>query len=99
MPIPLLYSPAHHQHAPKIEYYHGRLLDYPEVPARIENIKNDLLAAGLVSVIEPDTLLPREAILKAHSADLVEFLDQIGGQIGSIVETEAELYKSSGQDE
>ena len=34
--IPVLYSSAHSQHAPPVELWNGKLVNYPEVPRRIE---------------------------------------------------------------
>jgi len=48
--IPLLYSSAHSQHAPPVELWNGKLVNYPEVPRRIETIRESLEPSGLVDI-------------------------------------------------
>jgi acetoin utilization deacetylase AcuC-like enzyme len=79
--IPLLYSDKHHLHAPRVEFYHDKVLNYPEVPARAEIIKDHLLGTGLVALLEPQTTLPRQALLKVHDEGMIAHLENIESEI------------------
>ena len=47
MPIRTLYSPLHVQHAPPLEFMHGKFVPYYESPTRIHNLRQGLESAGV----------------------------------------------------
>ena len=99
-PIPILYSSKHIEHAPKVEFFHGRLLDYPEVPVRIENMKSALIESGMTRLIEPVTPLPESAILKVHDAGMIAHVKNIRAEIEKrSTGRNSPQYRSSGEDE
>lgn len=93
--IPLLYSAHHHGHAPLVEYLHGKTIPYAEQPQRIENIRSALEKSGLVSLVECEDSVPKSAILKAHDAGMVEFLETASGRLNQAMHSDAAAYRPS----
>lgn len=91
--IPLLYSSKHTLHAPKYEQYHGNILNYPEVPARVPMILQHLTAKNLVTASEVTTPLPREALLPVIDGEMLTVFAEMGEQIDQILGSTAAIYE------
>ena len=75
MSIPLVWSDAHREHAPSLQTVDGAIHPHPEVPARPGIIREALVEAGLVELVEPRT--HDEATIDAvHSAQYRSFLQE-----------------------
>jgi acetoin utilization deacetylase AcuC-like enzyme len=90
--IPLLYSPRHKEHAPSVELWNGKLVSYPEVPQRIENIKESLAATGWTSLSEVQEVIPREAITKVHDPGMVDYLEQMSTEVADFLADPDNFY-------
>jgi acetoin utilization deacetylase AcuC-like enzyme len=90
--IPLLYSARHLRHAPRVEFSHGRLLPYSEVPRRAEVIREHLMDTGWFRLEEPAETLPREALLAVHDADMLNHLESVCGQVELVQGSGGSLY-------
>lgn len=91
---PVFYCPNHYQHAPVTEYLHGKTIPYAEQPQRIENIRAALEKSGLVRLETAVPALPRSAILKAHDAGMVDFLEKAGSLLERVMSSEAAAYQT-----
>lgn len=91
--IPMVYSPKHREHAPRKEYFHGRVLHTPEVPARANMIYSHLTASGLVQVIEPEAPVVLDEIIKVHDAGMVKCLQHISQHLEDYLYDPAQNYK------
>lgn len=90
-----LYSDQHHDHAPQVEYLHGKTISYAEQPQRIENIRTALEASGLVKLEKNIPALPRQALLKAADGGLVHFLENAGDFIHRVMDSPSTAYQTS----
>lgn len=98
-PIPLLSSPAHAAHAPRVEFNQGRLLDYPEIPRRVDVIQDHLLKAGLATLYSEIETLPREALLAVHDAGMLDYLEWISHNIQEARNGAGRLYALDSTDD
>lgn len=92
--VPLFYGSGHYHHAPVVEYLHGKTIPYAEQPQRIENMRTALEKSGLVSLEAAVPALPRSAILQAHDAGMVDFLEKSGGLLERVMSSEAAAYQT-----
>jgi acetoin utilization deacetylase AcuC-like enzyme len=69
------YSPAHLEHAPPEEFEGGRMNPAVEVPARVENVRGEILRRKLGAVLPPSDfgLAP---VSRVHDAGMVTFLGE-----------------------
>lgn len=90
--LPIIYTPLHQPHVPRIELSYNIVVDHPEVPERVEVMAKALREAGHAdSFVEPRAY-PLEFAAKVHDESLIEFLEQttlrLAGSDGdSVLET------------
>ena len=90
--LPIIYTPLHQPHAPRIELSYNIVVDHPEVPERVEVMAKALRQAGYTdSFVEPRAY-PLEFAATVHDESLIEFLEQttlrLAGSDGdSVLET------------
>jgi acetoin utilization deacetylase AcuC-like enzyme len=73
-------SDAHRQHHPRQPFHdQGQMMVPPEVPERAERIRAAIDAAAIGPIREPEAH-GREAILRVHTGDYVEFLEHVHEQ-------------------
>lgn len=72
--IPLVYSHAHNQHHPEVEFVDSKLFPYPEVPDRINRVLSYFENKDIVKLVTSEATTPIEAIKQTHSPELVDFL-------------------------
>ena len=90
-----LYSDQHHDHAPQVEYLHGKTISYAEQPQRIENIRMAVEASGLVKLQRNIPTLPRQALLKASDEGIINFLENVGEFIHRVMDSPSTAYQTS----
>ncbi len=73
------YSPAHLDHAPKMEFERGALSPAVERPERAERVKAEI-AARKIGPVLPAQDFPDSAILRVHDARFVRFLERAHGE-------------------
>lgn len=73
------YSPAHLEHAPKLEFERGTLSPAVERPERAEAVKAEIEARKIGPVLPPRDF-PDSAILAVHDAAFVKFLARAHGE-------------------
>lgn len=69
----ILYSRSHLFHVPVHEIFNGHADPHAEVPSRVENIKNILVANGY-KINSPTKKTPFSLLTKTHQKDYVNFL-------------------------
>jgi len=69
----ILYSRSHLFHVPVYEIFNGHADPHAEVPPRVENIKNILVANGY-KINSPTKKTPFSLLTKTHQRDYVNFL-------------------------
>jgi acetoin utilization deacetylase AcuC-like enzyme len=69
-----VYSDAHHLHDGRGEIFRGKLVPTFEMPRRADNVLARVKEVKLGQVLEPEAF-GRSAILKVHSAELVDFIE------------------------
>ncbi|MYB76352.1 MAG: histone deacetylase family protein, partial [Chloroflexi bacterium] len=90
--LPIIYTPLHQPHAPRIELSYNIVVDHPEVPERVEVMARALRQAGHAdSFVEPRAY-PLEFAATVHDESLIAFLEQttlrLAGSDGdSVLET------------
>jgi acetoin utilization deacetylase AcuC-like enzyme len=68
-------SDVHHVHHPRRPFLDaGQLIDPPEIPERADRILSALAASGFDTPVAPQAS-GRDAILRAHTAEYLEFLE------------------------
>ena len=73
--LPIVYTPRHQPHAPRIELSRNIVVAHPEVPERVEVMADALRQAGhAASFVEPREY-PFDAAAAVHDASLIEFLE------------------------
>ena len=82
MGISLIWSDAHREHAPFLQTVDGAVGPHPEVPARPGIIREALVEADLVELVDP---LPHDvaAIDAVHAPQYRLFLEEACAQIAS----------------
>lgn len=73
-PLPAFFSSDHALHAPPVEFIHGKLVPYHEMPQRIENIRQHLESTGLIQVNQPSQKVTEADLLRTHDASMVAYL-------------------------
>jgi len=73
------YSPAHLEHAPKLEFERGTLSPAVERPERAERVKAEIERRRLGPVLPPREF-PDDAIFRVHDAGFVKFLEGAHGE-------------------
>jgi acetoin utilization deacetylase AcuC-like enzyme len=71
----VIYTERHKEHAPVWEFAQGAYRPYPEVPERVERIRQALEAVDWSEVVEPDPY-PLDAIETVHDRDYLRFLEE-----------------------
>lgn len=74
------YSPAHLDHAPKLEFERGALSPAVERPERAERVKAEIEKRKLGPVMPPPGHFPDSTILRVHDAAFVKFLERAHGE-------------------
>lgn len=90
--IPAFYSPRHALHAPSVEFLHGRLIPYFEMPTRIERIKDALLDADLIELVSVEDGITREDALLIHDEALVDYIITKSRDCEQLVRDEFAIY-------
>jgi acetoin utilization deacetylase AcuC-like enzyme len=75
--IPLLYSSEHFYHAPPVEFDQGKLIDYREVPQRVEGIYRHLLTRGLGLPVRITHTAAVDDLIPVHSLAMLDFLEAV----------------------
>jgi acetoin utilization deacetylase AcuC-like enzyme len=75
--VPLLYSPDHILHAPAVEFDQGKLIDYREIPQRVEGIYRYLVARGLGKPVRVSRTASVEDLIPIHSLNMLDFLEAV----------------------
>ena len=74
--LPIIYTPRHQSHVPRIELSQNFVVDHPEVPERVEVMARALRQAGHAdSFVEP-LEYSFDSAAKVHDESLIAFLEQ-----------------------
>ncbi|MDX2075981.1 MAG: histone deacetylase family protein [bacterium] len=76
-PLLTLYSPHHALHAPRGEFLHGRIVPYYEMPRRMENIHQAVLASDLFDAVEPTSNLHPDHLAHIHDPQMIAYLSAL----------------------
>lgn len=95
--IPVLYSSAHSQHAPPVELWNGKLVNYPEVPRRIENIRERLESSGLIDLIKYEEVVSADALTTVHDPGLIDYLETMSNNVDSFLNDPDNFYDTGDQ--
>lgn len=76
-PLPAFFSPDHTLHAPPVEFIHGKVVPYHEMPQRIETIRQHLESTGLIRMNQPSQKLAEVDLLRTHGASLIAYLQTV----------------------
>jgi acetoin utilization deacetylase AcuC-like enzyme len=95
--IPLLYSSAHSQHAPPVELWNGRLVNYPEVPRRIETIRESLEASGLVDFQAYGETVSKDDLAEVHDRDMLNYLETMSFGVEDFLNDPENFYETGDQ--
>ena len=95
--IPLLYSSAHSQHAPPVELWNGKLVNYPEVPRRIETIRESLEPSGLVDIHAYDEVVSKDELAIVHDRGMLDYLETMSSGVESFLNDPDNFYETGDQ--
>src|SRR3972149_8308043 len=95
--IPLLYSSAHSQHAPAVELWNGKLVNYPEVPRRIETIRESLEPSGLVDFHAYDEVVSKDDLAAVHDRGMLDYLEKMSSGVESFLNDPDNFYETRDQ--
>jgi acetoin utilization deacetylase AcuC-like enzyme len=95
--IATFYSPHHELHAPQVEFLHGQLIPYFEMPTRIETIKAALLEAQLIDLHISEMQINREDALVIHDAKLIDYIIETSANCEQLVRDEFAIYHLADQ--
>lgn len=90
--LPIIYTPLHLPHAPRIELSHNFVVDHPEVPERVEVMAQALRQAGHADSFMEPRQFPFAAAAAVHDESLLTFLEQTTARLAdsedsSVLET------------
>ncbi len=86
------YSARHAAHAPKVEFLHGRLTPYLEMPERIEHIYAGLQRAGLITLAEVREPVTKADLARIHDAKMIDYVYEMSENARERVRREYSLY-------
>lgn len=79
--LPIIYTPLHQPHVPRIELSYNIVVDHPEIPERVEVMAKALQQAGHAeSFVEPREY-PVGLAASVHDETLMRFLEQATGRL------------------
>ncbi|MDE2817154.1 MAG: histone deacetylase family protein [Chloroflexota bacterium] len=79
--LPIIYTPLHQPHVPRIELSYNIVVDHPEVPERVDVMAKALQQAGHAdSFVEPREY-PVGLAAAVHDETLMQFLEQATGRL------------------
>lgn len=79
--LPIVYTPLHQPHVPRIELSYNIVVDHPEIPERVEVMAKALQQAGHAdSFVEPREY-PVGLAAAVHDETLMRFLEQATGRL------------------
>lgn len=93
-----LYSSKHIEHAPKVEFLHGKLIRTVEIPVRIENIKQHLSGLEWVEIVEPPSVISLDDICTVHEKEMMTHLESLSATVDNIVGYEFSSVSLSNED-
>lgn len=91
-PILTFHSDAHASHAPTVEFLHGRLVPYFEVPHRVDVLRESLCAAGLIRLQTPATAISRSALTATHDPGMIDYLEGLSVSVADLVREDFQVY-------
>jgi acetoin utilization deacetylase AcuC-like enzyme len=97
--MPIVYSPMHKRHAPSVEFYNGRLVPYPEVPARIESMRERFEGAEYARLITKYDLLSKADLAAVHSMEMLDYLESTSGQVEAFFANPDNFYGQEGSED
>lgn len=86
------YSVQHEKHAPTVEFLHGQLVPYFEVPRRIDVLCEGLRSAGLIDLQEPDLQITKADIGRVHLPEMVDYLERQSQHVQDIIREDMHMY-------
>jgi acetoin utilization deacetylase AcuC-like enzyme len=81
-----------------VEFYHGHLMPYPEVPRRVEIIRATLEGLEGVSFHTPSEPLPREALTRVHDSAMLDYLQSASEGATEAARNVGAMYPDLGDD-
>lgn len=90
--IPTYYSPHHEKHWPTIEFLHGQMVPYFELPTRLDSIRKALLAADLIELLEPDDLITKAELAFTHDPRMVDYLERLSRDAKALIREDLSVY-------
>lgn len=79
--MPVIYSVVHTNHAPAVEFYNGRLVPYPEVPARVESMRARFEGTDYTRLVTEYELLEADDLSGIHAPGMLEYLQQTAASV------------------
>lgn len=92
MPILTFDNHHHHHHAPEFEHLHGQRVPYFESPARVDTIRAQLLATGLINLQSTDATVTIEQLASVHDRAMLEELQDLSKNAVNLVKSDFEGY-------
>ena len=86
------YSDTHTRHAPTTEYLHGHDVPFFEMPQRLHNIRDALLAAGLIDVQAAPRRATRAELERAHDPGMLDYLAEVSLNVMDTLRTDLGIY-------
>ena len=74
--LPIIYTPLHKPHVPRIELSQDFVVDHPEVPERVEVMAGALRQAGHAESFVAPREFPFNSAAAVHDASLLTYLEQ-----------------------
>jgi len=81
--IPLLYSSAHTLHAPISEFEQGKIVDYREMPERVDCIYRRLVSRGIGRSVRVNRTASVDDLFEVHSLKMVDFMEAVSHSMGN----------------
>jgi acetoin utilization deacetylase AcuC-like enzyme len=85
-------TPHHAQHAPQIEFMHGKIVPYFELPERIDSLLQGVEQAGMVAMEEPALQITDEVLTRAHDPAMIAHLQHISAHGTAIIRKSFGMY-------
>jgi acetoin utilization deacetylase AcuC-like enzyme len=92
VPILTFDNHHHHHHAPQFEQLHGERVPYFESPARVDNIRQHLLSAGLIDLKPTEKTVTLDQLTTVHDRAMLEELQYLSQNAQKLVKADFEGY-------
>ncbi len=79
--VPLLYNPIHALHAPNWEFEQGTVINYREIPQRVEGIYQHLITRGLGLPVRTHRVARFDDLFQVHSIEMLDFLEAVSNSV------------------